>query len=52
MRLENAEKLRMVCMALSTQNVASYESLINQPIYELMNICKCWKELRIQLRGR
>lgn len=38
-------------MALNLQNVASYECLENKPIYELVNICRCWKELREELRG-
>lgn len=38
-------------MALSRQNVASYEWLVKQPIYELLDICKCWKELYRESKG-
>lgn len=41
----------MVCMALHHQGVASYRDLVKEPIYELMNICRCWKELREEMRG-
>lgn len=51
MRLEDAKSLRKACMALSRENVASYEYLIKQPIYELLNICECWKEMRREQRG-
>lgn len=38
-------------MALSMQNGPSYEYLVTRPIYELLDICKCWKELQRELRG-
>lgn len=51
MRLSDVGKLRKLCMALNRQGVASYGDLEKKPIYELMNICRCWKELREEMRG-
>ena len=43
--MEDAREIRKLCMALASR-IGSYEYIVTQPVYEILNMCAAWKELQ------